>query len=38
MSKNEGHPVTGADFIDQMVAMATAMAPLHESDCKVLSG
>lgn len=38
MSKTEGHPVTRADFVAQMVEMAKATAPLRTSDCKVLGG
>ena len=38
MSKSEGHPVTRADFIARMTEITQAMAPLRESDCKVLGG
>ena len=38
MSKSEGHKVTRADFIARMADIAKAMAPLQDSDCKVLGG
>lgn len=38
MSKKAGHPVTRAEFVAQMADLAKAMAPLRETDCKVLGG
>jgi hypothetical protein len=38
LSKSAGHEVTRAEFIQQMADMAKAMAPLRDSDCKVLGG
>ena len=38
MSKSEGHKVTRADYIGMMVELAKTMAPLQESDCKLLGG
>jgi hypothetical protein len=38
LSKNAGHPVTRAEFIAQMADLAKAMAPLQDTDCKVLGG
>jgi hypothetical protein len=38
LSKSAGHDVTRAEFIQQMLDMSKAMAPLRDTDCKVLGG
>jgi hypothetical protein len=38
MSKSAGHEVTRAEFIQQMLDLSKAMAPLRDTDCKVLGG